>query len=93
MSEPQPFVLEITTKIPEQMHKDADFKTLYGIVIMERMTSKEQTVAYFDGQIAAIEEWLRGNQAAGGSLVLQIRNKIVKMETYKTCRKMCLTYL
>lgn len=84
---------EIKKTIPERLHVEPDFKALHDMVALNNIKSKDELTAYLDREIKAIEEWLKKNQSAGGTMVKVLRDKIIKLDCLKNCKGMCDEFL
>ena len=84
---------ELKKVIPERLHAQPDFKALVDMAVLNNLNNKDELYSYFNSQIGTIEEWLRKNQSIGGTAIRIIRDKIVKLDCLKNCKRMCDEFL
>ena len=81
------FTEELKKTIPERFHSEPDFKALIDIVRLNNLNSKEELLNYLDKEINEVEEWIKNNQATGGTVVKDLRDKTIKLGTCKSCKR------
>ncbi len=84
---------EIKSKIPERFHTEPDFQALVETARLNNFTSKEELLGYFDKGIQEIEDWVKNNVSTGGTIVKDLRDKTIKLGTFKACKKYIEEYL
>ena len=84
---------EIKQKVPERFHAEPDFKALIDTVRLNNFDSKEAVLDYLKKEIKQIEEWVSKNQQTGGTVVKDLRDKMIKLGTLKGCQKYLQDYL
>jgi len=84
---------EIKTKVPKRFQAEPDFGALVDTVRLNDFTSKEELLDYFDKGIQEIEDWVKNNVSTGGTVVKDLRDKTIKLGTFKACKRYVEEYL
>ena len=78
---------EIKKKVPERFHAEPDFKALIDTVRLNEIHSKIDLLAYFEREIKDIEIWITGNIKTGGTIVKDLRDKMIRLGSLKSGQK------
>jgi len=84
---------EIKKKVPERFQSEPDFKALIDTVRLNEIHSKIDLLSYFDKEIKDIENWITGNIKTGGTIVKDLRDKMIRLGTLKTGKQWLIEYL
>lgn len=87
------YIEEIKKKIPERFHPEPDFQALIEIAENNNLNSKLALLEHLNKEIKQVEDWLKKNEATGGTIVIHLRDKTLKLGTLKACKKYVDDYL
>lgn len=78
---------EIKKKVPERFQSEPDFKALIDTVRLNEIHSKVDLLSYFEKEIKDIENWITNNIKTGGTIIKELRDKMIKLGTLKAGQK------
>ncbi len=84
---------EFRQRIPDELKEDKDFQLLLDMISLNNIRNKGDLYNYFETEIKNIEEWLKQNQAAGGSIILKLRDNVIRLERFRKWKQMCEEFL
>lgn len=80
-------------KAPAHIQKEPDFRALLEVVSSKLFDTKEGLLAHINEEIQEIEDWLKQNSATGGTMIMQIRDKVLLLGTLRKAKEYTEKYL
>ena len=80
-------------KAPPHIQKEPDFRVLLEVVSSKLFDTKDGLLAHINDEIQENEDWLKQNSATGGTMIMQIRDKVLLLGTLRKAKEYTERYL
>ncbi len=84
---------ELEKRAPSPIQKEPDFRALLEVVSSKLFDTKEGLLAHIEDEIKENEDWLKQNSATGGTMIMQIRDKVLLLGTLRKAKEYTEKYL
>ena len=79
--------------VPAHIQKEPDFRALLEVASSKLFDTKDGLLVHIKDEIQENEDWLKQNSATGGTMIMQIRDKVLLLGTLRKAKEYTEKYL
>ncbi len=84
---------EILEKIPDDLKREPEVKTLLEHIELQKLKTKEELQAYLQREIREMERWIKEHKQDGETRVKEVRDKALRLGIFRKCEEITRNFL